>query len=125
MKKIYLACPYSHKNKDIRKYRVKMANRKAAELMIAGNIVFSPLSHSHPISECFNTSPRGHAFWLKQDLWILDICDELHILCLPEWEKSIGIAIEIQAARDKNMSIVYDNLPKIPIQDPKRGLCNV
>lgn len=110
MKKIYLACPYSHSDFVVREYRVAQANKKAAELMEVGNLVFSPLSHSHPISEHCKVDPTDHDFWLRQDLWILDICDDMHILCLPGWDKSKGIGIELEYAKSKGIGIVYHEI---------------
>ena len=107
MNKIYLACPYSHPDKSIREERVAQVDKKAAELMELGNLVFSPLSHSHPISEHCTVDPCDHSFWLRQDLWILDVCDEMHVLCLGGWEKSKGIAAEIAYAKDKGIKVIY------------------
>ena len=107
MKKIYLCAPYSHPELHVRLWRVNQVNRKAAELMMQGNLVFSPLSHSHPISNYCTVDPCDHDFWLRQDLWILDICDEMHILCLWGWNKSKGIGIEIKHAESKGITIVY------------------
>ena len=106
MKKIYLACPYSHPDLHVRLWRVNQVNRKAAELMMHGNLVFSPLSHSHPISNYCTVDPCDHDFWLRQDLWILDICDEMHILCLPGWDESKGIKTEIEHAQKLVLRIV-------------------
>ena len=105
MKKIYLAAPYSHPDKSIREHRVEMVNRKAADLMTQGNLVFSPLSHSHPISQYCTANPCDHDFWLKQDLWILAICDEMHILCLNGWAESKGIKAEIDFAEKHGISV--------------------
>lgn len=110
IKKIYLAGPYSHQLESIRRWRVDQINKKAAELMMQGNLVFSPLSHSHPISEYCNVDPCDHDFWLRQDLWILDICDELHVLCLPGWEDSRGIKTEIEYAKKLRIRIVYHEI---------------
>jgi len=107
MKRIYLACPYAHPEVRVRLWRVAQADKKAAELMSAGNLVFSPLSHSHPISHWCEVDPCDHDFWLRQDLWILDICDEMHILCLPGWDESKGIEVEIEHAKSKGIGIVY------------------
>ena len=51
MRKIYLAGPYSHPDPTVRAIRFHKLNDKAAELLRAGNLVFSPISHSHPIAE--------------------------------------------------------------------------
>ena len=108
MNKIYLACPYSHPDPAMRRWRVHQANMKAAELMEQGNLVFSPLSHSHPISEHCEVDPTDHDFWLRQDLWILDICDEMYILCLPGWVDSKGIDTEIKYAESKGIKVTLD-----------------
>ena len=107
MRKIYLACPYANPDPEIRKWRTKQADIKAAVLMEQGNLVFSPLSHSVPISEHCKVHQCDHDFWLRQDLWVLDICDEMHILCLPGWDESKGIGIEIEHAKLKGIEIIY------------------
>lgn len=107
MKKIYLACPYSHEIEDIRISRFHLANRKAAHLMEKGYIVFSPLSHSHPISNYTKTDSMDHDFWLKQDLTWLAMCDELWIYCLPDWEKSRGIKEEVLFAEKNHIPVYY------------------
>ena len=91
--KIYLACPYTQNPER----GFIQANRKAAELMLEGHIVFSPISHSHHI--CIqNGLPEKLDFWLKQDLPFIDWCDELHVLMLPGWEDSSGVSREIEYA---------------------------
>ena len=107
MIKVYLACPYSHADKSVREHRVEQVNKKAAELMMSGYLVFSPLSHSHPISKHCDVDPCDNGFWLRQDLWILKFCDELHILCIDGWKQSVGIKIEIKEAKNIGMEVVY------------------
>lgn len=99
MKKIYLAAPYSHKDPAVRAMRIEIVNIKAANLMMQGHLVFSPLSHSHPISAHCDVDPYDHDFWLRQDLWVLEICDEMQILCLDGWESSKGIKTETEFAK--------------------------
>ncbi len=103
--KIYLEAPYAHPVPKIREMRVELVNRKAARLMEEGNLVFSPLSHSHPISKQGEADSCPHDFWLRQDLWILEICDEMHIYCLIGWEDSKGIAIEKAHAQKLNIPV--------------------
>jgi len=58
--------------------------------------VFSPLSHSHPISKVLKgVSHLDHNFWLAQDLPILvEWADKMIIVCAPGWTESFGIHIE-------------------------------
>ena len=97
--KIYLAAPFNHPNPKVREARVEAVNKKAAELMEQGYLVFSPLSHSYPISKYCTVDPCDNDFWLRQDLWILKTCDEFHILCLKGWWESKGIKAEMAYAK--------------------------
>ncbi|HIJ58698.1 MAG TPA: DUF1937 family protein [Deltaproteobacteria bacterium] len=105
MKKIYLAAPYGHKDPKVREQRVEAVNKKAAELMMDGHLVFSPLSHSHPISKHCTVDPCDNNFWLRQDLWVLEICDVMQILCLDGWKESDGIDTEWRKASTLNIPI--------------------
>jgi hypothetical protein len=105
--KIYIACPYSHPQQAVRDARVLAADKYAAKLMEQGHIVFSPLSHSHPISKHCKVDPTDHDFWLRQDLPWLEMCDEMHVLCLPGWESSRGIATESNRAASIGMIVVF------------------
>lgn len=96
--KIYLASPYSDPDPSVRDSRVLAADMAAASLMEQGHIVFSPLSHSHPISRFCKVDPTDHDFWLRQDLAWLRHCDELWVLTLDGWKGSKGIKTEIEEA---------------------------
>jgi hypothetical protein len=93
--KIYLAAPYSAPTEAEREARFIQANKAAAFLMQKGHIVFSPISHSHPIAHHIGNH-LSHDFWLKQDFSFMDWADELWILCADGWEQSKGIALEIE-----------------------------
>lgn len=99
MKKVYLACPYNHPDPAVRAARVEAADRMAARLMDAGYCVFSPLSHSHPISRHCKVDPTDHDFWLRQDLPFVAWCDALVILPMPGWAASKGIRTETAEAK--------------------------
>ena len=108
MKKIYLATPYSHKDPVVREQRFLVVNKFAGELMKEGYVVFSPISHSHPISLCLgNSNSLNHDFWLAQDETFLDWCDEMFILKQEGWEKSKGLQFEIDYIKNLKKSIKY------------------
>jgi len=98
MKKIYLACPFSHTLKSVQEARFDEVNKKAAELMEEGHIVFSPISHSVPINAHFRDE-KDLDFWLRQDLPLLEMCDEVWVLALPGWKESLGVQAEMVHAR--------------------------
>ena len=115
MKKIYLACPYSHADMEIVERRVMAVNAWAGKLMRQGHCVFSPLSHSHPIAMTMvGQSHMDTNFWLAQDLpMLVDWADEMWVLKLEGWEQSKGIHIETVAAWEFDIPVYYI--------DPKTG----
>ena len=104
MKKIYLACPYSHKDPKIRDERFYAVSKKAGEIMQQGYTVFSPISHSHPIDMIFD-DPQDHGFWLKQDVHFIDWADEIWVLSLDGWLESYGVQWEIKYAKGQGKEV--------------------
>lgn len=100
MKKIYLASPYSHQEREVRFMRYIHACRAAALLMQSGLNVFSPIAHSHAVAEFM---PRelllDFEFWMEQDLdYIRRWADEVWVLMLPGHAESRGVAREMEVA---------------------------
>lgn len=106
-KKIYLAHLYSIGTKlpdgsfdeNMLAARFEHSNMIAAKIMEdLGHIVFSPISHSHPIQKYCNPELWVHTFWLKQDKSYLLWCDELWIAIDNsdpyDWKNSIGVRWE-------------------------------
>lgn len=48
-KRIYLASPYTSDSEALRQMRYDEACKACAKLIAGGNIVFSPIAHSHPL----------------------------------------------------------------------------
>jgi hypothetical protein len=113
--KIYLACPYSHPDPAVMAERTARATVAAGIIMDCGYIVFSPITHSHPIAETMpHVDNRDHEFWLEQDLsFISDWSDELWVLTLPGWEESFGIhQREIPLAKNVGQPVRQSPSPK-------------
>ena len=105
--KIYLATPYSHKSRRVRVGRFKKVNKKAAEIMRGGHVVFSPISHSHPIAETGKINSLDLDFWLEQDMAFMEWCDELWVYCQKGWDESKGVLAEIDIATEMRKGISY------------------
>lgn len=97
--KIYLACPYSHPDSDVRQARFEAVNVVAAKLMRAGHIVYSPISHSHPIAEAGGL-PLGWDYWERVDREFIAWADAVHVFCLDGWKESRGVQAEIKMAAE-------------------------
>ena len=106
MTKIYLASCYSHKNASVRELRFNLINVKAAELMRQGHIVFSPISHSHPIA-VQEDLPLSFEFWQAMNESFIKWCDVVYVYCMDGWQHSQGIKSEIAYANKINKPINY------------------
>ena len=102
---IYLASPYSHPDSAIREERFRAACLAAAQLMGAGNVVFSPIVHSHPIA--LHGLPTDWRFWECHDREHLVRCDEVVVLMLDGWQESEGVHAEIRIAKELSKPVWY------------------
>lgn len=105
---IYLASPYNHEVEDIRRNRFEIITMIAAHLMKQGHLIIAPIVHSHNILKHHNLG-CGWEYWAEHDTAILTRCDELWITKMNGWNKSVGIAAEIEIARSLNMPLMQVN----------------
>lgn len=105
--KIYLAIPYQFNPE--RSFQI--ANKVAAQLMSVGHVVFSPISHSHPIaSNLPDELKTDSAWWMGQDLPFVEWADALYVVVIGEYgadliENSKGVQIEIAHAKKHSKPI--------------------
>lgn len=100
MRKIYLAIPYT----GMEESSYRQANEATAVLLNAGFNVFSPITHSHPLTKLKNyTVPGSWNFWKKIDYQFLDWADDLYVLTPEEGsdkvDNSVGVQEEIKYFR--------------------------
>jgi len=107
MSNIYLGGPYTHDDPDVRAFRFRKLTEKAGELMKAGHVVFSPITHGYPIEQhC--SMPGDWEFWREQCMSFVDgWAEEMHILMLPGWAESVGVTAEIERAKQLEMFIDF------------------
>ena len=96
--KLYLASPYSSPNEATRQDRFESVCRKSAELIQAGHVVFSPISHSHPIA-FYMDNHNDSSFWVDQDLAFIPWCDEVWVCRIDGYLQSAGIRRETEEAK--------------------------
>jgi len=106
---IYLAIPYTWNPEK----SFEIANKVAAKLMKEGHIVFSPISHSHVIADYLDNNLRtSQKFWMYQDIPILKVCSELHVIVIGKdgqklISESKGCMREIREAKDERKPVKY------------------
>jgi len=101
----YLASPYTSDTPEIMKARYEMALTACALLLKMNLPAYSPIVHWHVVSEVYFDIP--YSMYLENDLVHLTKCDKLIVLTAIGWDKSFGVAAEIEKAQDLNMPIQY------------------
>jgi len=110
-KRIYLASPYSSPLKSVRNDRFRIACKAAAEIIAAGHICFSPISHSHKIAD-YLENHNDSDYWVSQDESFLEHwAQEMWILMIPGWKTSKGIKREILFCKKKKIPVKYIKIP--------------
>jgi len=102
---VYLAIAYSHKNPRIREIRYEIANIISAYLMNLGVVIFSPITHSHPLA-AYNL-PTGWDYWKSQDLSYLTVCESIIAVTLDGWKESIGLQDEVNIMKDMGKKVSF------------------
>jgi len=82
----------------------ELANKVSADLMAKGYIVFSPISHSHPIAKS-QELPGSWDFWEKFDRSFIEWCDEVWVIQHPMTEQSRGVKAEKKIAAELGKTI--------------------
>jgi len=118
---IYLAAPYSHELKRVKRDRYRAVSKAAAILMKRGEIVFSPISMTHPMA-VYGDLPGDWLFWEKFDCEFLTVCDRFLILELEGWMVSKGVMAELDLARRLKKNIGTLTPAELGIKDvPVKG----
>lgn len=105
--KIYLAIPYS----GMEESAYKQATEITSSLLIENYNVFSPITHSHPLTRTSTNLPGNWEFWSQIDYQFLDWADELWVLIPEEGEdmvkQSKGVNGEIEYFKTLGRPIKY------------------
>lgn len=95
-KLIYLASPYSHPDKHIRRQRYMMAKAKTIWYLRHDFAVFSPIVYGYYLDTEVGMDFRS---WQTFNDAMLRACDVLEVLKLPGWEESRGVSHEVTLAK--------------------------
>jgi len=108
--RVYVACPYSINGKtsmDIRQHNFEIVTKLTAKLLKMNLVVFSPITHSHPIQTIGKLTSNDLDFWMAEDLPFVEFCDIVLVMTLPGWQESNGVQSEISFAKTLDKKIYY------------------
>lgn len=111
--KIYLATPYRGKTGNsfddsfIENERYDQITKIAGELTKMGFMVFSPITHSHPMAVRCSGIGDDFDYWEKFDLSMVKWADVLIVTELKGWTESRGLACEIEYAKKIGRMILH------------------
>lgn len=103
---IYIASPYNHIDPTLVELNYTLVSQYTAKLVSQGITAISPITYGHTLLK-FEKMPTSWEFWTDFCLSILVRCDELWIYQIPGWDISLGVATEIEFAKQHNISIKY------------------
>ena len=98
----YLAHPYTCKDESGNyiaggeEANFRLCNIRAAKLIERGFLIFSPISHTHPIHVAYPpfVGQSVHKMWYEFDNKIIEQIPFQGIILGPKWEKSVGCRAE-------------------------------
>lgn len=109
----YLATPYSKYVGGLEAAFTE-ACRQTALLVKAGVPVFSPIAHTHPIAMLAGMDPLDHTIWLPCDRPMMDAAWGLIVCKMDGWERSYGVAHEMDVFRQANKPVIYMKPGHVP-----------
>ncbi len=111
-KLIYLASPYSHPEDSVRHENYLIVTKIAADLVSRGHVAISPITYGHMLLE-HAKMPTDWEFWENFCITLLEKCEKI-IVCnnMVGWDKSRGVAAEIEFAKNNGIEIEYLIKPK-------------
>lgn len=113
---IYLATPYNHPDPEVREGRFRAACTIAGYFLSHGVYVFSPIAHSHSIALARDL-PHDWEFWRQYDRQMLSMCSELWVVEMDGWGESVGVAAEIEIARELGLPVKFVRYQNCPVPD--------
>ena len=105
----YLAGPYTADSPRTRLSRYKILTKVASLLIEKGEIVFSPITMTHPIDVLLaeDNATLGSEFWVRFDEAFMKACFRIKVLKIEGWDRSAGVKREIDYFRKMGREVIY------------------
>lgn len=103
---IYIASPYSHDDKAVEHYRFLEVRHYTARLIETGFVAFSPIVYAHEMAKVFTLGTDAKT-WASFNEDMIRLSEGMHVLKLPGWQASKGVAAEIELAARLDLPVKY------------------
>ena len=107
----YLASPYTHPNKNVKKRRAEEVTKAAVDLLHLGVYTFAPIAYNAPWEKYH--IPGDWAFWEDFDKTFVERCDAILVLKLDGYKESVGVNAEIEFAHEIGIPVYYISVEEI------------
>ena len=106
----YLATPYSHADVMVRIERYSIVTKVAANLMRSGELIYSPISHTHHMA-VWHGLPTDFGYWEEHCKAFLSASHKLIVLQQKGWQDSVGVRAEMVLAWEMGLTIEHMEVP--------------
>jgi nucleoside 2-deoxyribosyltransferase len=96
---IYLASPYTHKDRHRVHIRVAQTAEAQQRLLEKGINSYSPIMHWEGVAAVAEWDNKGFEFYHKHNTEMIQLCEDFTILQLDGWRDSRGIIEECYVAK--------------------------
>jgi len=111
----YFAHPYTCKDAEgnyvpeAEEANYVLSCARAADLLVRGYNIYSPISHTHPIHRMCPAflKAREHAIWYKLDNEVIDCMTWKGIILAPLWQTSSGCVNEKERIESRGLVVKY------------------
>lgn len=104
----YIASPYSSADPEVRHARylevMKFVAWKLSQSIVP--VPFSPILYCHELARA-HAMPTDAHFWLTFNTTVMESASSIIVLCLPGWEQSVGVTMEIKWARENEVPLLF------------------
>lgn len=104
MKRIFISVPYYSPDPNIIEERVKQTEEYFMFLLKAGFCPVAPIIVGHHLIKTYGIESKFE-FWEDYCMSELKSCDEVHVLCLNDWCRSVGVKAEIEIAESLKIPV--------------------
>ena len=104
---VFVSIPYNHKKQTFINHRVAIVGEYIAKLINDGVVApYSPISAMHSVVQKWHINSE-YDFWREHCREMIKMSKELHVLRVPGYLDSKGVAGEIADAKEFGVPITY------------------